>query len=330
MKPITLAAAVFLAAFAGAVWAADSPAPTATVLPSTTPTTKIETLDDAKRAADLEVLLGNGKFDEAAEGAARLLTTVRDEAARTTATKILAEAFRKKGEWARASAAYLKLRDRYDKASDEWYRYDVAAEVLKSSVKGVYGTGVTPAVTGTAATASKTISDDETYAAAIVSMADARLKALKAKMTPVRLAKTPMEVVAALKPLMEEARRIKTLMVTASPDVPKALVVTAGGRLKEIADQALPALKVKYRALRSKVDRPWDYSSAEKKDLLDTRALCGTVVEAEKSFQATIDAAGDKESDDILKKLAADSVDRQQSYDVLFEQYGALGSVIPK
>lgn len=120
---------------------------------------------------------------------------------------------------------------------------------------------------------------------------------------------------------MDEARRIRTLSDAASADVPKELVAAAGDRLKAVAAQIVPALKAKYQTIKPKADKPWSYNSAEKKDIQDTSALCTAMMEAEKTFQDCVDAAGDKDSSDDLKKLAADSVERQQTYEQLSHQF---------
>ena len=319
-------AIVLSAALAAIAWgsatAAEPPAKkgadTAAPLPGVA---KVELPDDAKRAAELESLLGDNKLDEAADGATKLLASTRDDAAKTTAAKVLAEALRKKSDWPRAGAAYLKLRDRYAKTSDEWYLYDATAEILRTSVKGVYTGGAAPAVTSTANDPPKTLADDAALKVALTRLADARLKALKPKVATVRAGRTPTEVAAALKPIMDEARRIRTLSDAASADVPKELVAAAGDRLKAVAAQIVPALKAKYQTIKPKADKPWSYNSAEKKDIQDTSALCTAMMEAEKTFQDCVDAAGDKDSSDDLKKLAADSVERQQTYEQLSHQF---------
>ncbi len=124
-----------------------------------------------------------------------------------------------------------------------------------------------------------------------------------------------------LKPLMEEVRQIRTLSDTVGTDVPKELVAAAGARLGEVAGQIVPTLRAKYQGVRLKADRPWSYNNVEKKDILDTHALCLAMAESEKAFQDYVDMAGNKETDEDLKKLAAASADRQQTYEQFARQF---------
>jgi hypothetical protein len=274
--------------------------------------------DDQKRASELEVLLKDGKFDEAADGATKLLATTHDDGVKTTASKVLAESLRKKGEWGRASGAYTKLRDCCGKTTDEWYLNDAIAEILRASPNGIYSGTALPAPADPAA---KTLSDDGTLKDAEVRLASLRMKALKPRAAAVRAARAPVDVMAALKPLMDEVRRIRTLSDAAAPEVPKELVAAAGARLAEVAAQVVPNLKAKYQVVRLKADRPWSYNNVEKKDILDTHAMCAAMADSEKAFQDCVDTAGDKNTAEDLKKLASASADRQQTYEQLSQQF---------
>ncbi|MBM4019417.1 MAG: hypothetical protein FJ288_14030, partial [Planctomycetes bacterium] len=116
--------------------------------------------EEAQKVAAIQALLTAGEFDKAAEQAGAYLRTARDDAAKTEAMRILAEALRKKGDFRLAPAAYLRLRERFEKGSDDYVRYDGIAEVLKASPTGVYQPPGAPPVKPAPGAPAVTLADD--------------------------------------------------------------------------------------------------------------------------------------------------------------------------
>ncbi|HUU11833.1 MAG TPA: hypothetical protein VM431_15010 [Phycisphaerae bacterium] len=95
----------------------------------------------AQKVSGIEALFAAAKYDEAIDAAKAFLRVAQEDGLKAEATRLVAEALRKKGDWKRAMGAYVSLRDRFEKGCDEYVRYDAMAEILRASPSGVYQQG---------------------------------------------------------------------------------------------------------------------------------------------------------------------------------------------
>jgi hypothetical protein len=309
-----------------ALWAAAKtapPEPATKTLPPPPPTAaKAAAVEDGVKAAALEALLKDGKYDEAIDTGNKLFLSARDDDAKTTAAKVVAESLRKKGEWARTVSSYTRLRERFPKTADEWMLYDMMIDVMKASPKGVCTVGV-PVATGTAAPdpAAKTVSDDDTLKEALGAVAANRMKTLKLKAGNCRTAGSAQAVVSALKPVADDAKRIRTVHNDVSTEPVQDVVTAAGSRLKDLAGPTLASLKNQYDTLvRPKLNRPWDFTNVDRDMATQNKTLCETLVQCEQTFQACISAVG-SDSTEVGKKLNEESSERQQAFQQMSTQF---------
>jgi hypothetical protein len=281
--------------------------------------------EDQQKAAEIATMLQAGNADQALEAAKAFLAKTRDEKAKTEAMRVVAECYRKKGDWKQAMPAYLKLRERYEKASDEYVRYDAIAEILRSSPGGVYqppgATTTAAAADVTAPAVGKTVSDDEVLAQALNRLAGFRNTRLKSRVAMVRRARTPQEVMSAFAPAAEEARQIFLLGPNVSPEAARELATVAGARLNELGKQVENACNAKFQRYKPKFDNPWSFSNLEEKDVANTSAQCKELAQCEKNFQESLFSVagkGDWPEGDNLRK---DSMDRRGVYDQLAGEF---------
>lgn len=330
---------------------AEPTAPTGPVAPKVTPTTAAQATpsfpEEQQQVADIQAMFDAGKFDQAADAAKAYLAGARDEKAKTDAIRIIAESLRKKGDWRQAPGAYARLRDRFEKNSDDYVRYDAIYEVLRASPTGVYqaGSGVsggTPSpnsagagdpasapATGPASTTSGqvTLADDQALTEALRRLGTFRSNRLKSRVAMIRRGRTPQEVVSAFAPAAEEARQIFLLSQDVPPGPARELAVAAGARLQELAGQITAALRAKLEGFhkKKKFENPWSFTNIEKKEVQDTQSACKAMAEAEKTFQGClfyVSGTGEWADGD---RLRSESSARQSEYDQLAAQF-----VVPK
>jgi hypothetical protein len=264
------------------------PAPTggATITPSKPAAPGI--MEDQQRIGDIRGYYAAGDFDKALDIAKAFLTGVRDEAAKTEALRITADCLRKKGQWAPAATAYIKVRERYDKASDDYLKLESIAEVMKCSPNGVYAPGGALAPKAEAGSPPKTVADDAVLNDALVRVAMARAKALKSKMSPVQRVRTPQEVMVIFKPLAEQARQLMVIAPAVPPDAPRELATLAGAKMADLGKQIIASLDAKYTRYQPKKTAPGSITVQDKKDVEATCAACKQMAEAEKAFQESL------------------------------------------
>jgi hypothetical protein len=92
----------------------------------------------AERLGKAREALDASRFDEAIEGARAVMVQARDDRTKAGAMALLADAFRKKGDWAQAAKACAELKGHLDKGTAEYIRCEATLEVLKASLQGVY------------------------------------------------------------------------------------------------------------------------------------------------------------------------------------------------
>jgi tetratricopeptide (TPR) repeat protein len=276
----------------------------------------------AQQVAEIQAHYAAGLYDKAIDAANAFLKTARDEGAKTEVLKVLADSIRKKGDWRNATAAYQRLRERYEKKSDDWVRHDGIYEICRASPNGLYQPPGSPPLKppeGSAAPA--TLADDVALAQALTQLATFRSTRLKVVLPTIRRAATPQAVTAIYLPASEEARLLLVLSPDAPPEPGRELASVTGARLKDSGAQIIGALQAKLEKYKPKMDRPWSFTNVEKKDIQDTSAACKQMAESEKSFQASlllVAGKGDWNEADGLRK---DSVARQAQYTQLAAQY---------
>jgi tetratricopeptide (TPR) repeat protein len=281
-------------------------------------------VEEGQKVAEIQAVLAAGEFDKAIEAANVFLRTARDETSKTEALRTLAEAYRKKGDWRQAAPAYQRLRDRFEKGSENWMKYDGIAEILRASPAGVYQpAGVTPAKAPAApAAGGQTLSDDAALAEALTRLAGYRSSRLKTRVATITRATTPQLVVAAFAPVAEEARQVFVLSADAPPDGPREVCTAAGNRLQTLGTQIIASLKNKLDKLQPKmVPYSGAITNQDKADIKSTQAACKELVEAESKFQQALMTAGGRGDWPDQDRLRKESADRRSSYEQLGNQF---------
>ena len=278
-------------------------------------------LEELRKAAEIQEMYQAGRYDQSIEAGNKFLATAKDDLARTQAIQAVAESLRKKGDWMRASAAYQRLRECYEKGSSDWGRYDAIAEILKSSKGGVYLAPGTPMPAPGSPEAARVLSDDAALAEALTRWAGYRLKGFKSRLPNLRRAKTPQAVLAVVKPASEEAARIFGLSKEAPPDAPREIGTVAANRLKEVAGQIVPSLTAKLQGYKSKMDAPWGFTNVEKQDIQNVNTLCIQMAESEKDFRDCLSGLAGPGDWAEAERLKSESTQRQADYEQLAEQF---------
>jgi hypothetical protein len=285
--------------------------------------------DERQKLLDAGALMIQGKYDEAIEGAKGLIRTAKEDTTRTDAARVIAESLRKKGEWRAAAAAYLKLRDRYEKGSDSYVKNEAVSEILTASPAGVYppleaaaanakpAAGSEPASTSTAAAATTpatpvTLANDDYLARAIACLATARIEKLKLRVASIKKARTPQEAEAAFAALVEDIRQVRALTGSASSagEPEQSVAQAAGERLADLSKQVVTTLNAKLTAFQGAI-KARSLTQAQRKEMDSYQAACTELAKNETSFQTT---AGKLTSIADASQLCADSTQRAAEY----------------
>jgi len=308
---ITVVAVVALAA--GWAWAADPfpPGPGAGV--KSAGTSAPAAVDERTKVAEMEALFAIGKYDDILENVKAIQRTVKDEGAKTDIARLAAESFRKKGEWKLAVPAYQRLRDRYEKGSDDYVRYDAIGEVLRTSVNGVYGPSA-------ALSSPKPLSEDQALAEALVRLAEARIEKIKARITAMKRARSPQEMMNLYAPIADELRQARVLAPSLSPDTEQAAALAAGQRLAELGKDAIGTLTAKQGGFQQAIAAS-RLTSNQKTDMLNCQNTCNDLAKAEEAFQNVLDKVGGLSSWPEGKKIRAESVARRAVYTKMAPQF---------
>ncbi|MBM4019416.1 MAG: hypothetical protein FJ288_14025 [Planctomycetes bacterium] len=264
------------------------------------------TADDRQKTADAEGLFDAGKYDEAIEAARVLQRGAKDEAARTDATRLVAEALRRKGDWKAASAAYLKLRDRFEKGSDDYARYDAVSEVLRASPSGVYAPTA-------AAAGGKTLADDQVLADALVRVAEARIEKLKGRIPALKRARTPQEVVALFTALAEEFRQARAVAPMVSPEAEQQAAQAAAERLVELNKPILTGLTAKQTEFQTAITTR-RLTANQRKEMETCKTACNELEKNEDAFLAALDNVGGAAGWAAGSQARSASTERKSAY----------------
>jgi len=341
MKRATAILAVLLIVAGSAAWAAapagtKAPGGGVTIKPSApaagtggvviTPSSSAPSgpadAEEARKVAEMEAALTAGEFDKAIEQANAYLKSARDEGGKTEAVRILAEALRKKGDWKQAAAAYQRLRERFEKNSDDWVRYDAIAEVLRASPTGVYQPAGAPAPKADPpASTAATLADDNVLAEALARQAGSRAGKLKGRIPALLRATTPQLVMAAFAPALGEAKMVFAVSADVPPDAAREVCAAAGKRLQALGNQIIPALNAKLEKYQPKMTAPWSFTNQEKADIKNTQAACKEMADCENQFQQAIFIMNGKGDWPDANRLRTESGDRRTSYDELGKKF---------
>ncbi len=273
--------------------------------------------DEKQKVSEMQTLFSEGKYDDVLKAGAALLRSAKGEDSRTEACRLVAEATRKKGDWKAAVAAYSKLRDRYDKTSDDYARNDATAEVLRASPAGVYPPMAAAAAAAAAGGGSKTLADDAGLAEALLHVAEGRAAKLKARIPAIKRARSPQEVVALYEPLAVELRQLRGIAPTLSPEAEQQAAAAAAERMAELGRQVIATLTAKQAEFQQAIaDKR--LTSSQKRDMEKYQGLCNELAKIESSFQAVLAKVGGSADNG---RATADSADRQQAYKRLAPQF---------
>ena len=275
---------------------------------------RVAVADDAQQLADIGAELMAGKYEKAATQAKAFLAEAKDKEAIVEARRILAECFRKQGDWRAASGAYTALSRACPATSEDRLRYEAIGDVLKATRDGVYG----PAV---ATGEKRKLSDDKALDAALAMWAQLKCKILKSVCSRLARARSPADVVKIVRPAAEETRGIFLVAPDTSPDEARRVAQVASAKLGQICKGARSVLERKLHKYEPKMDDPWTFTNIEKRDIKKTQELCTQLAAAEQAFQETLaDLAGPGEWSEA-ESIRAACTDRQGTYRELAEEF---------
>ena len=273
--------------------------------------------DEKQKVAEMAAMLADGKYDEVQKAAVAFLHGAKGDEYKTEGLRLVAEATRKKGDWKAAPAAYLKLRERYEKSSDEYARNDAIAEVLRVSPTGVYPPMAAAAAAAVAGGVSKTLADDPTLAEALQHVAEGRAEKLKGRIAAVKRARSPQEVIALYEPLAVEFGQLRAIAPGLPADAEQQAARAAGARLAELGKQTTAGLAARQAEFQQAATNR-RLTSSQKRDMGKYQNLCNELAKVEESFQGTLAKVGGTAD---AAAVRAESVDRQQNYSRLAPQF---------
>jgi len=292
--------------------------PSAPAAPATPATPAIGNIQEGQKIAEIQAIFAAGEFDKAIEAVNTFLKTARDDGAKTEAIRILADAYRKKGDWRQAATAYQRLRERFPKDSDDAMKYDGVADIMRNSPGGVYTPPGSPPAKAPAP--GQTLSDDAVLADALTKLAAFRGLRMKTHINTVARGLTPQAVMAALQPMADEAKQIFCLSPSAPVDGPHEVCAAAGNRLQALSVQVAASLKAKLEKYQAKFASPWDFTNVEKADLRNAQNALKEMVDAETRFQQALPIMAGRGNWPDADRLRNESAARCTTYNQLIKE----------
>jgi hypothetical protein len=292
----------------------NSPAPATTPGTAATPAPIIPPVapgDERGKVAEIESQLAAGKTDEALEGARILARSARDEGTKIEAARLVADALRKKSEWKQARLSYTQARDRCEKGSDNYIKYDALVEMLAVSPAGVYPPLTAKPAGGDAA--GKTLADDEYLGAALARLAETRIEKIKLKLAAVKRARSPQEAVAVLTAMIEDLRQARAVSAAAAVETERAVAAAVAQRLVELGRQVNTTLTTKETEFRQAIAGN-RLTQNQRTEMEKYQSLCNELAQAEGTFQAGVDKLAGCKSWTETERLKNDSTTRQGGY----------------
>jgi len=330
MRLITIVSVVLPALALGSAMAADPAPPAPAAKPGVSASAAAPAaVDERQKLLEAGALMVQGKYDEAVEAAKGLLRTAKEDNTRTDAARVIAESLRKKGEWRVAAAAYLKLRDRYEKGSDNFVKNEAIAEILTASPAGLYppleaaapsggpASASTSAATTTPAKPAANLADDDYLARAIACLAAARLEKLKSRVSSIKKARTPQEAEAAFAPLAEEIRQAQSLASNLPGDVDQLAAKATNDRLANLGKQVVATLTTKAAEYQT-VIKNHTMTLVIKKEMEGYQTLCNDLAKNEAAYRTNTDKLSNLTDGSQLRR---DSNQRETEYTRLSKKF---------
>jgi hypothetical protein len=259
-----------------------------------------------------------GNIDKAMEAIKEFLRDTKDEEARTDAYLVMADATRKKADWRNAPAAYQRVRDRYEKGSDKFLKYDAVAAVLRSSPTGVYRAPGTPPKPEAE---QKTLADDAVLDEAVALMISGKMEKLKTRAAALKRAQSPQDLVKMFEPMGDECRQATIVAPKADLSQGREAATIAGTRMQELSSQVVATLRTKLQGYQPKMESPWSFTNKEKKAIGDYATLCRGLAVNEKGFQEQVTKMAGGGAWPEGDRIRRESESRRTSYERLAEEF---------
>jgi len=334
MRLVTILSAALVAIAFGAAMAADPAPPAPAAKPGDAAGAAAPAaVDERQKLLESGALMMQGKYAEAIEAAKVLIRTAREENTRTDAARVIAESLRKKGEWRAAAAAYLKLRDHYEKGSDNFVKNEAIGEILTASPTGVYppleaaaakaAPAAEPASTSTSATEALpakpavNLADDDYLARAITCLAAARLEKLKNRVSSIKKARTPQEAEAVFALLAEEIRQAQSLASNLPGDVDQLAAKTTNDRLADLGKQVVATLTAKLTDYQAAI-KNHSLLLTQRKEMEGYQTLCTDLAKNEAGYQTATNKLTNLASG---SQLRSESDQREAGYTRLAKEF---------
>ena len=279
----------------------------------------VDAADEMQKVVEIEAQVAAGKYDEAIEAAKTFVRKAKDNGAKAQATRLVADALRKKQDWKRAQGAYVKLRDCYDKGSDEYIRFDAMVDVLRAAPTGVYVPLAQASAAGTQTDAAqKNLADDAVMAEALSQLGGKRLERVKMRIPPIGRARTAQEVAKLFAAVAEELRQVRVLWPEMPPDAEREAAQAAGMRLAELGKQFASSMNGKNAALRE-VIAGRRFNTGQRKEMEKCQEACLEAAKAEEAFVAAMGRLSGLTAWTEGEQLKTDSAERAKAFEKLAE-----------
>ncbi|HUX01217.1 MAG: hypothetical protein WBD63_01650 [Phycisphaerae bacterium] len=273
-----------------------------------------------QRVAPVESLLLAGQYDKALAEAQALYEGADEEGLKTEAQRLMADALRKKGEWKDARVTYLKVGNRYAKASDDYLKYMMIVDILKMSPTGTYRAVVQSA--GGEDAALPTLADEAHLADAIRHQTELMAKKATARAAVLmKRAKAPRAVLTVFLEVLEEFRQARAVCSGLACEDDHNAAHLAGARLQDVANQTLAQMQAKAIKVRQKRNTPWSYTNVEKQEIPKCNALLKDCADVEEQFQAAVGKVGGADQWTEGEEIGRLSSERAARYNQLAEEF---------
>ncbi|MFO8012384.1 MAG: hypothetical protein R6X20_03665 [Phycisphaerae bacterium] len=272
--------------------------------------------EERKAFENIEIAFVAGKYDKAITLAKDFVRSAESESLKTEAARLVAKAQRKKKEWNLARGAYLSLRDRYPKGSDEYARAEAVAEILRASRDGVYH----PLVQSGAAEAGQTLDNDTVLKKALACLAEKRAKRLELRVPRLRRTRNVEQLVQQFLSLAGDIDQLRGIWPDISPSLERQAVQTAAMRLKPVSDKTIAALKEKSLHYDTILEKR-SLTSSRRSEMLRYKAMCENLLAAERAFLNGVDKLEGTHNWPEGQSLKNENVERCKAYEELVEAF---------
>lgn len=275
--------------------------------------------DEQQKVSAIKAAYAAGKYDEAIAAATTFQRITKDGKLRAEAGRVVADSLRKKKDWKRACSAYIMLRDRFPKGSDEYFKYHAMAEILRASPRGVYGQAVARDSESTP-NPGPTLDDDAAMAEALSRLVAARVEKMKFRMALIKGARTAQQVIQRFMPLAVELRQLRILWPEMPSDRGRVAAQAAAMRMAQISSQTVAGLESKQAAFEE-AKKKKRFTSSHQQEMLRCQGICKDMAKAEESLTAGMDELADTAAWPEGEKLKADSASRRETFEQLVKKF---------